>query len=48
MGLVFNSSARGPSGLVVRASDCPSEGIGIKSQLDLNFFTPLALLDLEG
>ena len=38
MRLVFNSSARGPSALVVRASDWPSEGIGIESELDLNFF----------
>ena len=31
-------SARGPSGLMVRASDYYSEGLGFKSQLDPGFF----------
>ena len=38
MELVFHSSARGPSGLMVRASDEYSEGLGFESQLDPRFF----------
>ena len=36
--LVFHSSARGPSDLMVRVSDQYSEGLGFKFQLDPRFF----------
>ena len=39
MQLVFNSSARGPNGLVIRASDQYYEGLGFESQLDPKFFS---------
>ena len=38
MQLFFRSFARGPSCLMVRASDQCSEGLGFKSQLDPGFF----------
>ena len=38
MELVFHSSARGPSGLMVRVSEEYSEGLGFESQLDPRFF----------
>ena len=40
-------SARGPSGLVVRASDYYSEGLGFESQLDPGFFSVDLFLTLS-
>ena len=36
--LIFHSSNRNPSGLMVKASDQYSEGLGFRFQLDPRFF----------